>query len=74
MRCYKGMAYRVEVETTNCLHGTTKTLSGQYVDCLERVVIVITDDPASIMRMFRVQALERLGPGYALTEGGGGGE
>lgn len=67
------VAYRVEVETTNAACNTTRTLdSQQYLDCLRSVITVITNDPAMILRTFRVVKLEKIGPGYVLENGGEG--
>jgi hypothetical protein len=62
------LAYRVEVETEGLSCNTTTTLDGRLVDCRGGAVIVVTNDPAMIMRTFRVVRLERIGPGYALVD------
>lgn len=61
-------AYRVEVETTNG-GTTTQTLNDiYYLDCQYGQLVVVTNDPAMIMRTFRVVKLEKIGPGYVLAK------
>lgn len=61
-------AYKVTVETTNGLHKTTQAKNGEYFDCHDSVLIVVTDDPKPIFDKFRVIRLEDFGPGYYLKE------
>ena len=65
--------YRVKVKTTNALQTTTRTNwekdGGEYYDCEDGILYVITDDPRKIYDKFSPQtiiAIEDIGVGYIL--------
>ena len=64
-------AYLVEVKTTNSLNDTFERADDNgdnfYFDCINRQVIVVTNDPRDIYKVFSedtIISIEKLGPGY----------
>jgi phage-related protein len=61
--------FKVKLKTTNAIKNTSKDSESNYIDCMDGVVYVITDDPRKIYDSFKnVIDISFVGIGYSLLD------